>query len=163
MWYNPSPLKNTSYWMCRDCTFRCEVCARLPAALKAAYAHSSVQVSVKLRLVSQQFLATAWKVSAQLGATVLRSRALQTARANECSQVGSSIRVPESSPTSFTRPELSKVGSSSWTFLMDSFTSSLMCSTPTAFPVGPIYKGKSRQTSIYLLHAQRCRKTLYIL
>lgn len=45
-----------------------------------------------------------------------------------------------SSPTSFTRPELSSVGSSSWTFRMDSCTSSLMCSTPTAFPVGPICK-----------------------
>lgn len=70
----------------------------------------------------------------------------QTGRTWRSRAKGKIPGIAGSSPTSFTRPELSSVGSSSWTFRMDSCTSSLMCSTPTAFPVGPVWKEHQSNT-----------------
>lgn len=55
------------------------------------------------------------------------------------------------SPTSLMRPDVSSSGSSAWTFLIDLWTSSLMCSMPTTLPLGPVYK-QQRETAIASSH-----------
>lgn len=57
------------------------------------------------------------------------------------------------SPTSLMRPDVSSSESSAWTFLIDLWTSSLMCSMPTTLPLGPVYK-QQRETAIAISHVQ---------
>lgn len=59
------------------------------------------------------------------------------------------------SPTSLMRPEESNSGSSAWTFFIDLWTSSSMCSIPTTLPLGPVYS-QQRNTAVelnYNLHS----------